>query len=299
MRWASILRNLGHRVKVASDYEGVPADLMIALHAWRSAGSINSFRARYPEGPLVVGLAGTDVYRFQESDPETTLGAMQKADRLVGLHDLIGDAIPAAMRPKLRVIHQSAAPLAGRLPPLRTSFEVLVVGNLREEKDPLRAAYAARLLPPESRVRILHLGKPYDETWANSAQEEMKNNHRYVWRGEVPGWAVRKAMARAQLMVLSSVMEGGANVISEAIVAGLPVIASAIPGSIGLLGPDYPGYYPVQNTAALSQTLHRAETDATFLAALLDHYSARLALFAPEREHEAWRNLLAELSGGA
>ena len=219
-RWARILRSLGHRVRVATRYDVLPADVMIALHAWRSADSIRAYRARYAQRPLIVGLGGTDVYRFQQSEPEVTRGSMALADMLVGLHDLVGEAIPAEMRGKLRVIHQSAPKPRRRLPPLRDVFEVLVIGHLRDEKDPLRSACAARELPSGSRIRVVHLGMAYDARWSEAAHTEMAENPRYRWLGEVPGWRVRRALARAPLMVLSSVMEGGANVISEAIAAG-------------------------------------------------------------------------------
>jgi len=299
MRWARILRDLGAHVQVATAYEGESADLMIALHAWRSADSIRQFRARYPERPLVVALTGTDVYRFQESHPEITLGSMVLADALVGLHELVADALPERLRDKVKVIYQSVPPHPHRLAAHRRAFEVLVIGHLREEKDPLRAAYAARELPSESRIAIVHLGMAHDETWAEAARDEMARNPRYHWRGEVPGWAVRRWLGRAPLMVLSSIMEGGANVISEALVAGVPMIASEIPGSIGLLGRDYPGYYPVRDTAALTRMLQRAETDPTFLEELRRHCMARAPLFDPARERQAWRDLLAQLNGGA
>jgi putative glycosyltransferase (TIGR04348 family) len=296
VRLARILRGLRHRVQIDTDYADEPADLMIALHAWRSAASVRRFRARYPDRPLIVGMAGTDIYRFQQTDPEVTLGSMEMADRLVGLHDLVGPAIPEAMRGKLRIIYQSVPPLPRRLPPLRGAFEVLVIGHLREEKDPLRAAQAARNLPANSRTRVVHFGMAYDAHWAEAAMAEMTANPRYQWRDEVPGWIVRRAMARARLMVLSSIMEGGANVVSEALVAGIPILASAIPGSIGLLGRDYPGYFPVRDTAALTALLRRAETDGSFLDSLRQHCTARAPLFSPERERDAWQVLLRELS---
>jgi len=296
VRWARILRGLGHRVQIATDYADEPADLMIALHAWRSAASVRRFRARYPDRPLIVGMAGTDIYRFQQTDPAVTHGSMEMADRLVGLHDLVGHAIPEAMRGKLRIIYQSVPPLRHRLAPLRDAFEVLVVSHLREEKDPLRTARAARDLPADSRIRVVHFGMAYDAHWAEAAKAEMTANARYQWRGEVPGWMVRRAMARARLMVLSSIMEGGANVVSEALGAGVPVLASAIPGSMGLLGCDYPGYFPVGDTAALTVLLRRAETDGTLVDSLRKHCTARAPLFSPEHERDAWRALLRELS---
>jgi putative glycosyltransferase (TIGR04348 family) len=299
VRWARILRGLGHRVQVATEYDETPADLMIALHAWRSATSIRRFRACYPNRPLIVGMGGTDVYHFQQTDPEITHGSMELADRLVGLHDLVAEAIPEAMRGKLRVIYQSVPPLPRRLPAVRKTFEVLVIGHLREEKDPLRAAQAARALPENSRIRVVHLGMAHEPKWAEAATAEMAVNARYRWRGEVPGWMVRRALARAPVMVLSSIMEGGANVVSEALTAGVPVLASAIPGSIGLLGRDYPGYFPVGDTPSLTALLHRAETNPDFLDTLRRHCAARAPMFSPARESDAWRDLLQEFSDAA
>jgi putative glycosyltransferase (TIGR04348 family) len=297
-RWAAILRRLGHRVRVALAYEDEACDLLIALHAWRSAASLRRFRERHPDRPLVLGLGGTDIYRFIESDPETVLGSLELADAVVGLHDLVAEAVPERFRGKLTVIHQSAQALPRRLPPLGGAFEILVIGHLREEKDPMRAAEAAQLLPADSRIRVVHLGRAHEASWAERARAEMAANPRYRWMGEVPGWRVRRALARAPLMVLSSVMEGGANVISEAVAAEVPVLASEIAGSVGLLGRDYPGYFPVGDTAALARLMLRAERDAAFLAALRRRCAERAPLFAPERESEAWRGLIARLSGG-
>ena len=47
-RWTRILRELGHEVQVANRYDGAAADLMIALHAWRSADSIRRFSRALP-----------------------------------------------------------------------------------------------------------------------------------------------------------------------------------------------------------------------------------------------------------
>jgi len=293
-RWAGLLRDLGHRVQVAVEYRDEPADLMIALHAWRSAVAIERFRARYADRPLVVGLAGTDVYKFLETEPASTLRSLERADALVGLHDRVGDAIPERYRAKLRIIHQSARPVV-RASSRRAEFAVCVIGHLRAEKDPFRTAEAVRLLPPDSRIRVTHVGRALDDDWARRAEAEMRENLRYRWSGDVPGASVRRLLARADLMVLSSVMEGGANVISEAVVAGVPVIASAIPGSIGLLGADYPGYFPTGDTAALAALLLRAERDADFLATLRRHCAALAPRFTPERERAAWDALLASL----
>ena len=296
VRWARHLSDLGHRVDIAEVFNGEDADLLIAVHAWRSAQSVRRFRDRHPDRPIIVGLAGTDIYGFQHSHPEETLGSMDLADRLVCLHERVDRDIPARFASKLHVVYQSAPPLPRRLAPAKRNFEVCVIGHLREEKDSLRTAYAARQLPEDSRIRVIHLGRAHNEDWAQAAAAEMARNPRYRWRGEVPHWQVRRLMARARLMVLSSVMEGGANVISEAVVAGLPVVASRISGSVGLLGEDYAGYYPPEDEAALAGLLSKAESDPEFLA-LLDRQCGRRAdLFRPEREREAWRDVIEGLA---
>jgi len=292
-RWARILRRLGHRVRVAPDYDGRPADLMVAVHAWRSADAIARFKARYPARPVVVQLSGTDIYHYIDADPAPTLRSMELADRLVALNDLAWRVVPKRLRTRLTVVHQSAAPLPYRRRPSRSAVVVSVIGHLRDVKDPLRAAEAARLLPAESRVRIEQVGRAYTPQWAERARAEMADNPRYVWRDDVPTAAVRRLLARSHAMVISSISEGGANVISEAAVAGVPVLASRMDGNVGLLGADYPGYFPVGDTAALARLLQRLEHEPRFVARLGKALSRRAPLFRPAREVTAWRRLLA------
>jgi hypothetical protein len=188
VRWARHLRGLGHQVRVAVDYDHEPADLMVALHAWRSASSVDAFRDRYPDRPLVLALTGTDIYRFIDSHPEITLHSMDTADALVGLHDLVYRAIPERFSGKLHIIHQSALPLSRPRSPSPRHFDICVIGHLREEKDSLRTALAARDLPPDSRIRVIHLGKAHTEEWADQARAEMAINGRYHWRGNTVQW---------------------------------------------------------------------------------------------------------------
>ncbi|MFC6790253.1 selenoneine biosynthesis selenosugar synthase SenB [Methylobacterium komagatae] len=293
-RWAGFLGDLGHEALI-NPPSSWDADALIALHAWRSAEAVAQFRATYPNRPVVVVLTGTDLYHFLESEPEATLRGLDLADRLVGLHDEVARALPKRFHTKLRVIHQSARGRAARETPDPEVFEVLVVGHLRPEKDPFRTARAARHLRRDSRIRVLHLGGAHEPTWAETARREMQENPRYVWLGDCPPSRVRRLMARARLMALSSLMEGGANVISEAVVSGLPVLASRIDGSVGLLGPDYPGYFPPSDTNALARLLARAEDEPAFLGRLAAACAEREPLFHPERERAKLGELLAEL----
>ena len=130
------------------------------------------------------------------------------------------------------------------------------------------------------------------------AKAEMKINPRYVWRDDRPRAEVRRLLGRVRAMVLSSLSEGGANVISEAVAAGVPVLASRIDGSVGLLGPDYPGYFPVRDTAALARLLDRIETSPEFLLRLHRAIARRAHLFRPAREKAAWKKLIGEILTG-
>lgn len=295
-RWARILRGLGHRVRLASDYDGQSADLMVAVHAWRSASSIERFKAKHPARPVILQLSGTDIYGYIRSDPAPTLRSMELSDRLVALNDLAPRVVPKRFRKRLCIIHQSAErPSRPRRPSAR-AVVVSVIGHLRDVKDPLRAAEAARLLPATSRVRIEQVGRAYTPQWAARARAEMKTNERYRWRDDVPAAAVRSLLARSHAMVISSVSEGGANVISEAAVAGVPVLASRMDGNVGLLGADYPGYFPVGNTRALARLLKRLELEPAFVTRLTKALARRAPLFRPAREVAAWRRLLREVA---
>ncbi|WFM71954.1 selenoneine biosynthesis selenosugar synthase SenB [Halomonas sp. CKK8] len=300
-RWAGLLRALGCRVRIAGSEDdtgqwhiaGRPPDLVMALHAWRSQGAIRACRQAFPGCPLVVVLTGTDVYRFQHSHPEAFEESLAAADALVGLHDRLAEDLPPRFLPRLQVVHQSARPLPPHAPgPGGRYVEVLVAGHLREEKDPLRAALAVRDLPADSRLRVIQLGAALDEAWARAARDEMAGNPRYRWLGDQPRWRVRRWMARARLMVISSRMEGGANVVSEACVAGLPVLASDIPGNRGLLGEDYVGYFPVADTAVLRDLLRRAETEPAFIDRMRRQVLARAPLFRPKAEREGLARVL-------
>lgn len=294
LRWAAILRRLGHRVTIAGDWNGQPCDLLLALHAWRSSAAVLRFRQAHPAKPIVAALTGTDLYRDIHRYRRAQ-AALEAADHLVALQPLARRQLGRGLRGKLRVIHQSVERTRRAESPAPGAFVACVVGHLRRVKDPLRAAYAARSLPSRSRIRVLQFGGALEQRYARLALAEQSRNPRYEWRSEIPRPALRRLLAGSQLLVLSSRMEGGANVISEAVADGVPVLASRIPGSVGVLGDHYPGYFPVGDTRALRRLLLRAESDAAFYASLRRHCSRLAARFEPRREEAAWRRLMAEV----
>jgi putative glycosyltransferase (TIGR04348 family) len=301
-RWAAILTELGHRVEVVLSYAGQPADLLVALHARKSAGSVRRFRAEQPERPVVLALTGTDLY------PDLATSGVQgpvleMADRFVVLQPLAVDQLPAHLRDRAHVIYQSVTvPPTVRHgpppapPPGSATFDVVVLAHLRPVKDPLLAAAAARLLPDDSPVAIRHAGAVIDRDLADEAERESHANPRYEWLGDMPWPAALRLLAASRLLVLTSRHEGGANAVSEALALGVPVLGTRIPGTLGLLGASYPGYFPVGDAAALAGLLVRAERDDGGLyTELRRRCTALRPLTDPARERDAWRRLLADL----
>ncbi|MBI2815429.1 MAG: TIGR04348 family glycosyltransferase [Acidobacteria bacterium] len=297
-RWSKLLRQLGHRVTVKQEYLGEPCDLLIALHARRSAASIRRFRQRHPDLPLIVALTGTDLYK----DIKTSKAAQQSlelASRLIVLQPLGIDELPQHLRGKARVIFQSVEKFHLHTSPLKRDFQIGVFGHLRAVKDPFRAALAARLLPASSRIHVVHAGGALTKQMELRARAEEHVNSRYRWLGDLPQTKMLRLMARCRAVVLSSKMEGGANVVSEAIAMGVPVLASKISGSVGILGREYPGYFPVDSTRALLELMQRAEGDAEFLRRLQAWCVRLRPLFTPARELRSWRALIKELYDAA
>jgi putative glycosyltransferase (TIGR04348 family) len=291
-RWTRFLREAGHTVRAQVEWDGRGADLMLALHARRSFASIRAFAERFPSRPLLLALTGTDLYRDIHEDADAQQ-ALELAHRIIVLQDRGPDELAPHLAAKTRVIYQSAPDIA-HLPAPAGTFEVLVIGHLREEKDPFRVALATAHLPEHSHIQVMHLGSALSDEMAETAEMAQNKLPRWHWSGEVSHKAVLKRLARARLMVISSVMEGGANVICEALAADVPVLASRMPGNVGMLGEDYPGYFPVGDERKLARLLAIAETDPDFYAALLSHARQRRALMRPEQEASRLRQAVAE-----
>ncbi len=296
-RYATFLRAAGHRVQVASSWDGGDCDLLLALHARRSHASIARFHARHPARPLVVVLTGTDVYRDVRSDAAAR-ESLELATLLITLQDQAGRELQHRLREKVRVVYQSASVSRTPAPP-RRQFRVCVIGHLREEKDPFRAAFALAHLSHERPIEILHAGDALSAEMADEARRRMRADARYRWVGGVPHSRALDWLARSHLLVVSSRMEGGANVICEASRVRVPVVASRVPGNVGMLGPSYPGYYPLGDERALARLIGRASADSRFYARLKAGMEARRQLFAPAAERRGLLAVVREASGPA
>ncbi|MCG3159169.1 MAG: hypothetical protein JMDDDDMK_00155 [Acidobacteria bacterium] len=198
LRWAKILRHLGHRVTITQSYEGEAFDLLVALHARRSHDAIKRFHREHPDKPLIVALTGTDLY-CDLPKSKRAQRSIELATRLIVLQPKAFDELPKRLHSKTRVIYQSVEPYPETSHRKPDTFQVCVIGHLREVKDPFRAAMAARLLPQSSRIQIIHVGGAMNEKMAERARREMRINPRYKWLGEQSPSRVRRILTRSQL----------------------------------------------------------------------------------------------------
>jgi putative glycosyltransferase (TIGR04348 family) len=278
LRWAAFLRQAGHRVSVSVAWSPeTPADAMLALHARRSHASIKGFPR---ERPLVLALTGTDVYRDIHESAEAR-ESLELADRLIVLQPKAAEELPARLRRKVGVVVQSSSTRL-RQRAVKGGFRVCVIGHLRAEKDPLRILSALEFIPPSLPLQVIHLGAVLDPALVPKTTDP-----RYRWLGSVPHARALRWLASSHAMVISSRMEGGANVVCEALRIGVPVLASRISGNVGLLGAGYRGYFPVGDERALARLLTRAAGDRKFYANLKAQIAPLRSTMAPQAEKRA------------
>jgi putative glycosyltransferase (TIGR04348 family) len=292
-RWAGFLRD---RYDVVVQERWTPADpvpgLLVLLHARRSAPSLAAFLAQRGTQPALLVLTGTDVYHDIHCNADAGRALVQ-ADALAVLQPAALDELPDEARARAHVIYQSAPALAprSRVPGKKT---IAMVGHLRAVKDPATFMRAAALVTAPD-VLLRQFGGVIDEELGRLAQATQEQVDRYDWAGPVSRDVARDAVARSHALAVCSTMEGGANVIVEAVTSGVPVLASDISGNRGMLGDDYAGYFPVGDAAALARLVDRSALDGGFIATLRAQCAARAPLFAPEAERAALLRLVDNL----
>ncbi|GGE68302.1 selenoneine biosynthesis selenosugar synthase SenB [Massilia psychrophila] len=301
-RWAHFL---GERYDVSIVREwtrycpSLPApDLLIALHARRAGASLAAYTEALPGRPSVLVLTGTDLYRDIAIDAEAQ-ASLRCANALVVLQDAGLALLPADVRAKARVIYQSAEALPPRAHLQRHAahrrvLPITMVGHLRAEKDPLTFIAAAALVT-SPKARMVHIGGALDPKLGAAAAQAQATNPRYRWLGNLAHAITRLRLRRSHAMVIASRMEGGANVIIEAVTSGVPVLASDISGNRGMLGDDYCGYFAPGDSDALARLVERSIDDVAFYRHLGVQCAARAALFAPDAEQAAVLRLVDNL----
>ena len=297
-RWSRMLHP-NFDASIAQAWNGEPFDVMLALHARRSAGSVAAWaraKGATTNAPgLAVVLTGTDLYRDIQTDAQAQ-ASLGFARQLVVLQECGPDALPAALHAKTRVIFQSTS-TRQTLPKSKQHLRALMVGHLRDEKSPQTLFEAARLLMHSS-VLIDHIGEPLDAALGEQARATAAVCAHYRWLGGLPHEATRRRIQQAHVLVHASSMEGGAHVVMEAVCSGTPVLASRIAGNVGMLGADYPGYFEHGDAQALARLLVQCrdrQASPELYTQLQSHCQARAHLFAAKTEQAALIKLVHDL----
>jgi glycosyltransferase involved in cell wall biosynthesis len=313
-RYARLLQGQGIAVEIAvgmpSAHQIAAASGAVVLHARRShAAAVALQRAQKPYG---VVLTGTDLYADLPGLTTPTflqqaMDTITHARLLVGLQQEACRHMQAGhlqaripQMPPCRVLLQSATADADRLhrlprPDRAKDPRLLMVGHVRQEKDPLTGFMAVLTLPAGATLR--HLGGSLDDTLMQTLQSLADQDpQRMTLLGHCDVKAVREEMAKADLLLHTSAMEGGALVIAEAFGQGLPVVASRIPGHLGILGDDYPAYFTQGDAEDLARQIMAFVGDNTVAnawhAALVQR---ALMLCDPGREAQQLVDIVQEI----
>ena len=288
-RWSRML-SAAYRVRLVDQWHGGDEALMIALHARRSAAAVQAWRAAHPARPLVLVLTGTDLYHDIDTDASARR-SLDLADALVVLNELGARHLPEPLRAKTHVLLQSS-PARAPLPHTSQHLRALMVGHLREEKDPRTYWRAAERLAARTDILLDHIGAALQPALGAEAQALAAWQPQFRWLGGLPHEAVRRRIQQAHVLVHASSLEGGANVVIEAIRSGTPVLASRIDGNLGLLGSDYPGFFKPGDDDGLAARLIRARDEPELLPKLAAHLAERAPLFDPQAEQAGLRQLV-------
>lgn len=294
-RWSRMLRPDFSTV-ITSQWNGEAADVLLALHARRSAQSVARWAQAKGSQGLAVVLTGTDLYRDIQSDASAQR-SLELASQLVVLQELAPRALPEPWRAKTTVLFQSA-PKRRTLAKTSRHLRALMVGHLRDEKDPLTYVRAARRLAGVADICLDHVGDALDAGLGQACAAASAELPHYHWLGGLPHAVTRARIQRAHVLVHASKMEGGAHVVLEAVQSGTPVLASRIDGNVGMLGHDYAGYFALGDDAGLADLLRRCRDDSDWLPRLRQQCLARAHLFEPARERAQLRQLVAMLAAG-
>ncbi len=292
-RYARFL-STDYRVSLAKHWDGQAADLMLALHARRSAASVLAWAEQKPASPLLLVMTGTDLYQDILSDAAAQ-AAMSAASALLVLNELGLRALPEPLRAKAHVCLQSCSTRQTLAHKSGRHLRALMVGHLREVKSPQTYFNAAELLRDRPDIRLDHIGAALEPALGSAAQALIRRCPQYRWLGALAHEQTRKRIQSAHLLVHPSRLEGGAHVVIEALCSGTPVLASRIDGNLGLLGEDYLGLFDWNDAQGLAALLRQCRDDPAMLAALQTQTAARATLFHPEQEKRRLRALVAGL----
>lgn len=168
---------------------------------------------------------------------------------------------------------------------------ILAVGRLQKDKDHLTTIRAFARLAARRPCRLIILGEGNRRTEIEGLVEDLNLTDRI----SLPGWVENpfSFMARASLLVLSSIHEGLPTVLIEALACGCPCVSTDCPSGPAeiLLNGDIGPLVPVGDSAALAEAMERV-LDAPPDRGLLQQ---RAAYFSADRAVAAYEDLIASV----
>ncbi|MBT6167521.1 MAG: glycosyltransferase [Verrucomicrobia bacterium] len=291
-RIVAMLNEGGVEARGSYGNDGEPADILITLHAIKGAPAVFDFKKKTPNGRVIILLTGTDIYQGLAEGSQIGGDALQVADRIVVPQEAAIRKLPEKVRGKTVVIRPSLDPIAVKATSSQSPFVISVVGHLRPVKRPFLTIETLAQHPEWSDLEVWQIGQALDAEMRKTAEFWMEEDKRYRWCGGLPREESLALCAKSSLTINSSILEGGANAVLEAMTMGVPVLASRIEGNVGLMGDDYPGYFEEGGMAKALEAIMHQRVDLDEWSLLL---ADRLPLFSRVRESESWLELLIEL----
>ncbi len=291
-RIVSLLQESDLDAKVVSDGDDFSdADVLLALHARKSAHFIDEFLRLNSEGKVILYLTGTDLYADIPRGCPISARSMQLVDALVVSQDASLHSVPEQYRSKALAIYTSIQLPECELNSANEGVPIFsCIGHLRAVKQPFMAVKALQLLGAEVQLKLL--GNVVDEGMDDVVRDWQEKDHRFQWLGGVSHEEAIQWSNRSLITLNTSLMEGGANSIGESIVLGVPVLASRVEGNIGMLGGDYAGYFSVDSEQELADLMQRVLHDKVFLEHLRQQVKVRSVMFTRENEKQGWLDLI-------
>jgi len=292
-RIVDLLVTGGIEARASHLFDGAEADVLIALHAVKGAPAVFDFREKFPEGKVVILITGTDLYESLPAGSEMGHRALREADRIVVVQEDAVLRLPEELREKTLVIPASLDPIEVSANAVAPPFVISIVGHPRPVKRPFLVMEEVAKHPEWRDVEVWQIGEALDEESLKKGEEWLENDSRYRWFGGLPREEALALCAQSSLTINSSILEGGANAVLEAMTMGVPVLASRIEGNEGLLGKDYQGYFEEGKLGEVLQEIFDQKVD---LSEWVAQASERLPLFSREAESRSWLELLVHLN---
>ena len=164
---------------------------------------------------------------------------------------------------KIFVIHQSSqvSKLQKNRRKIGNDISVLMIGNIRREKDQLTGINGFNNLFKNLKMKSLHkvflthIGYDLNRGYANIVKKSAKKNKQIKFLGFVNHKKTMELLLKSDLFLNTSIIEGSCLALKEAIDSRIPVLVSDNPCHMTILGDNYPGFFKTRKKDDLTKKL--------------------------------------------